>query len=71
MNLKNNIRRLRFDNGEITQDELSKKLDVSRQTVHSIETGKFNPSVKLALAMARFFNVKVEDIFYIEEEKND
>lgn len=67
--LKNNIRRLRFEHGEMSQDALAKLLNVSRQTVNSIENGKFNPSVKLALKMARVFQCKVEDIFYLEEEQ--
>lgn len=68
MELKNNLRKLRFAKGELTQEELAAALDVSRQTIHSIESSKFNPSVKLALAMAKFFNVSVEEIFYFEEE---
>lgn len=50
----------------LTQADLAKKLSVSRQTIHAIETGKFNPSVFLALKMARFFNVTVEYLFSIE-----
>lgn len=69
MELKNNIRKLRFMNGEMTQERLADALDVSRQTIHSIECGKFNPSVKLALAMAKLFGVSVEEVFYFEEEK--
>ncbi|MEZ7892604.1 MAG: helix-turn-helix transcriptional regulator [Candidatus Wallbacteria bacterium] len=68
MELKNNLRKLRFVSGEMTQEELATALDVSRQTIHSIESGKFNPSVKLALAMAKLFKVSVEEIFYFEEE---
>ncbi len=52
----------------ISQAELAKRLKVSRLTVHSIETGKFNPSVQLALKLARYFDVKVEDLFILEEE---
>lgn len=51
----------------ITQGALAKKLSVSRQTIHAIETNKFNPSVTLAIKMARFFNVTVEYLFEIEE----
>ncbi len=64
--LKNKLRELRFYNGELTQQEVADKLEVSRQTVHSIEKGKFNPSVKLALKIAELFKTKVEDIFYLE-----
>jgi len=64
--LKNKLRELRFMNGELTQQDLADKLSVSRQTIHSIEKGKFNPSVKLALKMADLFNVNVKEIFYLE-----
>ncbi|PKP34353.1 MAG: transcriptional regulator [Bacteroidetes bacterium HGW-Bacteroidetes-17] len=50
----------------ITQAELAKELAVSRLTIHSIESGKFNPSVQLALKMAAFFEVKVEDLFQLD-----
>jgi len=56
-------------NGELTQHELAKKVSVSRQTIIAIEKSKFNPSMKLALLIARVFNVNVEEIFYLEEEK--
>jgi len=67
--LKNKLRELRFMNGELTQQEVADKLSVSRQTIHSIEKGKFNPSVKLALKMADLFNVNVKEIFYLEDKK--
>ncbi len=51
----------------LTQGALAEKLGVSRQTIHAIETNKFNPSVTLAIKMARFFNVTVEYLFEIEE----
>ncbi len=68
MGLKNNLKKLRFNAGQITQDTLARELQVSRQTVNSIENGKFNPSIKLALQIAAFFKCKVEEIFYIEEK---
>jgi putative transcriptional regulator len=52
---------------DITQAELAEVLNVSRLTIHSIETGKFNPSVMLALKMARYFSEPVEEIFILEE----
>ncbi|MDY0780555.1 helix-turn-helix transcriptional regulator [Tenacibaculum sp. IB213877] len=52
----------------LTQADLAEKLGVSRQTIHAIEKNKFNPSVTLAIKMARFFNVTVEYLFDIEEE---
>jgi len=51
----------------LTQGALAEKLGVSRQTIHAIETNKFNPSVTLAIKMARFFEVTVEYLFEIEE----
>ena len=53
---------------KITQAELANKVDVSRQTIHAIETGKFVPSTVLALKIAQFFNVKLEEIFYLDED---
>lgn len=66
--LENNLRKLRFAKGEMTQEELADKLGVSRQTVYAIEKGKFNPSVQLALQIAAFFGVRVEEVFNIKEE---
>ena len=51
----------------LTQAELAKELNVSRQTIHAVEKNKFNPSVTLAIKMARFFNVTVEYLFDIED----
>lgn len=68
--LKNNLRRCRFDHDEISQQELANAVGVTRLTIHSIETGKFNPSVSLALKIARFFGKTVEEIFYLEEEQS-
>ncbi len=58
-------------NGELTQQELSEKVSVSRQTIIAIEKGKFNPSMRLALLIARVFNVNVEEIFYLEEKNEN
>jgi putative transcriptional regulator len=65
--LKNNLRRCRFEHNEITQQELANQVGVTRLTIHSIEKGKFNPSVRLALKIASFFKKSVEDIFYFED----
>ncbi|MBN1252200.1 MAG: helix-turn-helix transcriptional regulator [Bacteroidales bacterium] len=51
---------------KITQAELAKKVDVSRQTIHAIETGKFVPSTILALKIANFFKVRLEEIFELD-----
>ncbi len=52
----------------LTQEELAKKLGVSRQTIIAIEKGKYDPSLKLAFKIARLFGVKIEDIFIYDEE---
>ena len=67
--LKNNLRRCRFESGEISQQELANIVGVTRLTIHSIEAGKFNPSVFLALKIADFFKKPVEEVFYIAGEK--
>lgn len=59
---------MRFNNGELTQQDLAKLVEVSRQTIISIEKGKFNPSVKLALQIAAVFHKNVNEIFYLEAE---
>jgi putative transcriptional regulator len=66
--LLNKLKEFRFNHGQITQEELANALGVSRQTILAIEHGKFNPSVVLALRLARFFGTRVEDIFILKEE---
>lgn len=66
--MKNNLK-LERARHNITQDELAQKLNVSRQSINAIETGRFVPSTVLALKLARFFNTTVNQIF--ELEKND
>jgi putative transcriptional regulator len=68
MELKNNIRRLRFENGDISQETLAGEVGVTRQTIHSIEKGKFSPSTLLAFKLARFFEVRVEDVFFLAND---
>ena len=51
----------------ITQSDLAEAIDVSRLTIHSIETGKFNPSILIALKIARFFDIPVDELFMLEE----
>jgi putative transcriptional regulator len=70
IDINNNVRTHRFMNGEITQEELAKKVGVTRQTIVAIEKGKYSPSLELAFKLSRVFNVKIEDIFtYGNEEK--
>jgi len=52
----------------LTQEELAKKLGVSRQTIIAIEKGKYDPSLRLAFKISRLFGVKIEDIFIYDEE---
>jgi len=68
LRLGNNIRRCRFNHNETSQEELAKAIGVTRQTIFSIEKGKFAPSTLLALKLARFFGKSVEEIFYIIED---
>ncbi len=65
--MKNRLRELRGMKG-LTQEELAKALGVTRQTIISIEKGRYDPSLRLAFKMARFFNVRIEDIFIYEGE---
>ena len=67
MGLENNIRRLRFENEDLTQEKLANGVGVTRQTIHSIERGKFIPSTLLAFKIARFFKTGVEDVFFMNE----
>lgn len=54
---------------EITQEELASVLEVSRQTISSLEKGRYNPSIILDFKIARYFNIQIEQIFIYEEEK--
>jgi len=67
--VKNRIRRLRFDNDEMTQQELANRVGCTRQTIIALEQGKYVPSITLAFQIARAFGVALEDVFQYEEEK--
>ena len=71
MKLENNLKRCRFDRDDMSQEALAEAVGVTRQTILSIEKGKFVPSTMLALKLAKFFNKPLEEIFYLvdEEEK--
>ena len=69
--LENKVVEYRFNFGRITQEKLAVDLGVSRQTIISIEKGKFNPSVKLALKMAEYFNCSVEDLFQLTNTEKE
>ena len=65
--IRNTIRRFRFEHGEIIQEELANHVGVSRQTIIALEAGKYMPSLVLAFRITRLFGAKVEDVFeYVE-----
>lgn len=67
--MKNNLEELRNKRG-LTQQELADQVEVSRQTIISLENGRYNPSILLAFRLAHLFQMKIEDIFvFIPEEK--
>ena len=64
----NRIRRLRFDNNEMTQEELADSIGVTRQTIIALEANKYVPSLNLAYKFALFFKVKIEDVFQVVDD---
>ncbi|MBE5801267.1 MAG: helix-turn-helix transcriptional regulator [Clostridiales bacterium] len=66
--MKNRLEELRLARG-MKQDELAEVMKVSRQTISSLENGRYNPSILLALRLARYFGVTVEEMFIDEEEE--
>ncbi|MCX4364001.1 MAG: helix-turn-helix transcriptional regulator [Clostridia bacterium] len=68
--MKNRIEELRMERG-IRQEELARTLEVSRQTISSLENGRYNPSIQLAFKLARYFGLRIEEIFIYEEEKDE
>ncbi len=68
--LSNQMRRLRFENGEMTQQQLADKASVTRQTIIAIESGKYAPSLPLAFKIARTFGKPIEDIFQYEDKES-
>ena len=66
--IRNRVRELREDRG-LSQSELARLTGVTRQTIISLENGKYNPSILLAHAIARLFGTQIEDIFRFEEEE--
>jgi putative transcriptional regulator len=61
--IDNQIRRLRFAHGEMTQQQLAERIGVTRQTVNAIELGKYSPSLEVAFRIAAVFNVPLEQVF--------
>jgi putative transcriptional regulator len=68
--LSNRIRRLRFDHGEMTQQQLADKARVTRQTIIAIEAGKYAPSLPLAFRIARAFGVPLEEVFHYDADND-
>ncbi len=68
--MKNRLEELRKERG-MNQAELADILEVSRQTIGSLENGRYNPSIVLAFKIARFFDKSIEDIFIYEEESDE
>ncbi len=68
--VSNNIRKLRFFEDEMTQEELAKKVGVTRQTIIAIEKGKYSPSLELAFRIAYVFDSPLEEVFFYNP-KND
>jgi len=65
--ITNKIRRMRFDHGEMTQEELAQKAGCTRQTIIALEAGKYVPSIGLAFRIARVFGVMIEEVFQYED----
>ncbi len=68
--MKNRLEEIRKKHG-IKQEELAAALEVSRQTIGSLENGRYNPSILLAFKIARYFGTNIEDIFIYEEENHE
>ena len=65
--LRNRIRRLRFDHGEMTQQELADRAGVTRQTIIALEAGRYNPSLRLAFRIAKAFGEPLESVFQLDD----
>lgn len=69
--MKTNLRKIRFEHGDLSQQELADRVAVSRQTIVAIERGNYSPSVKLALLLAKSLGVTVEQLFELEKGDYD
>ena len=67
--IRNQIRALRFHQGEMTQQQLADQVGVTRQTINAVEAGKYSPSLEVAFRIARAFNVPLEEVFQFSEPK--
>jgi putative transcriptional regulator len=66
LHIGNNIRKLRFEHNEMTQQQLAEKVGVTRQTIVAIESAKYSPSLELAFNIALAFDVPLEAVFFVE-----
>jgi putative transcriptional regulator len=66
--ISNNIRKLRFNRDEMTQQQLADKVGVTRQTIVAIEKGNYSPSLELAFRIALAFDVPLHEVFFIEDK---
>ena len=64
--IRNNMRALRFQHGEMTQADLAQRVGLTRQTIIAIEQGRYSPSLEAAFKIAQVFGVRVEDVFRYE-----
>jgi putative transcriptional regulator len=64
--ITNNIRKLRFNHNEMTQQELADKVKVTRQTINAIESAKYSPTLELAFRIAYVFDVTIEEVFMFD-----
>jgi putative transcriptional regulator len=69
--IRNNIRKLRFNHDEMTQQQLADLVAVTRQTIIAIENAKYSPSLELAFRIARVFNVPLEEVFTFEDNSEE
>jgi putative transcriptional regulator len=70
-NIDNNIRKLRFHNNEMTQQELADRTGVTRQTIVAIENGKYSPTLELAFRIAREFGVPLDEVFSFNPDASE
>ena len=69
--IANSIRRLRFEHGEMTQQELAERIGVTRQTVNAIELAKYSPSLEVAFRIAAVFGLPLDEVFRYEERREE
>jgi len=69
--VRNNIRRLRFERGEMTQVELAQRVGVTRQTIIAIEQGRYSPSLEMAFQIARAVEVPLDEVFHYPADSEE